>query len=196
MKRMGIVVALILLIVFPSIDAYCASPAEREALIALYESTNGPHWDQKTGWLGGEGTECSWYGVACENSQVTGISLSENQLTGSIPPEIGNLINLSGLYLYNNQLTGSIPPEIGNLTNILYLYLENNQLTGSIPPELVSLTNLRNLNLSSNQLIGSIPPELGSLMNLQYLDLSSNQLTGRISSTFSGLSFLETFRTL
>ena len=28
------------------------------------------------------------------------------KLTGSIPPEIGNLTNLEQLYLYNNQLTG------------------------------------------------------------------------------------------
>ena len=36
-----------------------------------------------------------------------------NQLTGEIPPEIGNLTNLEGLYLNSNNLTGSIPPGQG-----------------------------------------------------------------------------------
>ena len=35
------------------------------------------------------------------------------------------------LWLYNNQLTGSIPPEVGNLTNLTNLFLDGNQLTGS-----------------------------------------------------------------
>jgi len=33
------------------------------------------------------------------------------------------LTNLTELRLHNNQLTGSIPPEIGNLTNLTYLNL-------------------------------------------------------------------------
>ena len=35
--------------------------------------------------------------------------LSENQLTGEIPTELGNLANLERLYLSENQLTGCIP---------------------------------------------------------------------------------------
>ncbi|MBT4054648.1 MAG: hypothetical protein HOE74_05850 [Candidatus Marinimicrobia bacterium] len=80
------------------------------------------------------------------------------QLTGSIPPEIGNLTNLQILDLSYNQLTGVIPPEIGNLTNLITLNLGDNQLTGPIPSEIGNLTNLTNLNLRSNQLTGSIPP--------------------------------------
>ena len=58
------------------------------------------------------------------------LNLPDSGLTGEIPPEIGNLTNLTNLTLYNNQLTGSIPPEIGNLTNMTNLYLRYNQLTG------------------------------------------------------------------
>ena len=73
---------------------------------------------------------------------TTEINLSDRELTGSIPPEIGNLTNLTSLDLGNNQLTGEIPPDIGNLTNLTYLNLSNNQLTGNIPESICELTNL------------------------------------------------------
>jgi len=117
--------------------------------------------------------------------------MSSNQLSGSIPAELGNLSNLSNLILNFNQLTGSIPPELGNLTNLFGLYLGFNQLTGSIPRELGDLTNLRTLYLSSNQLSGSIPPEIGDLTNLEYLYLNDNQLTGSILPELGDLANLQ-----
>ena len=112
------------------------------------------------------------------------------QLTGSIPSEIGNLTNLTQLWLYNNQLTGSIPPEIGNLTNLTDLVLWGNQLTGSIPSEIGNLTNLTSLWSESNQLTGSIPPEIGNLTNLTELNLGDNQLTGSIPPEIGNLTNL------
>ena len=53
--------------------------------------------------------------------------------------------------LNNNALTGSIPPELGSLTNLSYLMLNNNALTGSIPAELGDLAALRSLSLGSNE---------------------------------------------
>ena len=123
------------------------------------------------------------------NLQV--LYLSNNQLTGSIPPELGNLSNLRDLHLRENQLTGSIPSELGNLSNLQELYLSNNQLTGSIPSELGNLSNLRGLYLYDNQLTGSIPPELGNLSNLRDLYLSNNQLTGSIPPELGNLSNLQ-----
>jgi Leucine-rich repeat (LRR) protein len=52
--------------------------------------------------------------------------LDNNNLTGEIPKEIGNLTNLIGLYLFNNKLTGVIPEEIKNLTDLDFLYLDYN----------------------------------------------------------------------
>ena len=64
------------------------------------------------------------------------------------------------MFLDNNQLTGSIPTELGNLSSLEYLSLPNNQLTGSIPTELSNLSNLLWINLYGNQLTGCIPPAL------------------------------------
>jgi Leucine-rich repeat (LRR) protein len=168
--------------------------AECEALVALYNSTNGAGWYPHAGWLQ-TNAPCSWYGVTCGNGiSVTELSLHYNQLTGSIPPELGNLTNLTDLDLSYNQLTGSIPPELGNLTNLWLLGLWNNQLTGSIPPELGSLTNLAWLDLDHNQLTGSIPPELGSMTQLQHLYLYVNQLTGSIPTELGNLTYLVELR--
>ena len=121
---------------------------------------------------------------------MTDLFLGGNDLT-IIPPEIGNLINLQSLYLYDNEFT-SIPSEIGNLTNLITLDIGYNQLTGEIPSELGNLTNLTSLDLGSNQLTGEIPLELGNLDNLYYLNLSDNQLSGQIPENICILS-LETF---
>ena len=119
---------------------------------------------------------------------TTRLNLWDIGLTGSIPPEIGNLSNLEWLDLRNNQLTGSIPPEIGNLTNLERLMLFHNQLTGSIPPEIGNLTNLTALSLIDNQLTGSIPSEIDNLTNLYIMSLNNNQLTGEIPATICDLN--------
>lgn len=54
------------------------------------------------------------------------------------------------MYLYNNQLTGSIPSEVGVFRG-RFVGLHNNSLTGSIPKELYSSTDLEVLRLAYNQ---------------------------------------------
>ena len=124
------------------------------------------------------------------------LDLSYNQLTGPIPPGIGNLTNLDGLDLRRNQLTGPIPPEIGNLTNLVDLDLTYNWLTGPIPPGIGNLTNLGSrgwgLHLGHNQLTGPIPPGIGNLTNLHTLTLGHNQLTGPIPPGIGNLTNLHT----
>ena len=112
-------------------------------------------------------------------------------LSGSIPPEIGDLTNLVYLDLGRNGLTGIIPSEIWNLTKLTYLNLYKfNELTGTLPPEIGDLTDLRYLNLRSCGLSGSIPSEVGNLINLIDLRLGFNDLTGSIPSTIGDLSNL------
>ena len=90
---------------------------ECEALVALYNSTNGAGWTTSTNWLTGT-TVSNWYGVTAGNMNVLRIELNSNNLTGTIPGSLGSLTNLQKLSAYYNQLSGPIPLELGNLTNL------------------------------------------------------------------------------
>jgi len=186
---------------------------ECQVLVSLYESTDGDHWQDHTGWLVNR-TPCSWYGVICQQGRVAELQLYYNELVGSLPPEIEKLAHLKSLYLDSNKLSGALPPELGNLTDLevarlgknqfsgiipaeianlqklLFLELWGNQLSGEIPSELGNLSKLQELRLHSNQLTGAIPPDLGNLMNLTHLDLSHNQLSGSIPASLGDLTNL------
>ena len=65
-------------------------------------------------------------------------------------------LDLSGLGLK------SLPPQVGNLTNLTFLDLEHNELT-ALPSEIGYLTNLTGRGLAGNQLI-RLPPEIVELL--------------------------------
>ena len=166
--------------------------SECEALVTLYNSTDGDNWTDNTNWLTGE-DPCAWFGISCvagSPGYVDKIELGVNALSGTIPTEIGVFSNLTELWLHYNSLTGSIPAELGDLSNLVKLSLINNQLTGSIPPELGGLDSIDMLVFSVNQLTGSIPAELGSLSNLTNLNFKDNQLTGTVPEELGNLSLL------
>ena len=99
--------------------------------------------------------------------------------------------NLEFLNLYGNNLTGPIPPALGDLSRLVFLQFGDNTLTGPIPPELGALSNLDSLGLGPNNLTGPVPPELGALSNLGELNLNSNNLTGSLPSALTNLRNLK-----
>ncbi|XP_043705582.1 MDIS1-interacting receptor like kinase 2-like [Telopea speciosissima] len=82
-------------------------------------------------------------------------------LSGSIPPQIGNLRNLNELDLNRNNLTGSIPMEIGYLDRLTLLYLSHNKLNGPIPAQMKKLNlTFMDLDMRYNDLEGPVPDEI------------------------------------
>ena len=163
---------------------------DRDVLEVLYNATSGPNWDNRDNWLT-DAPLGEWYGIEVDNQgRVVAVVLSNNDLTGPIPPELGSLAALQVLYVENNNLTGEIPPELGNLTALRYLNVSNNRLTGPIPRELGSLTTLQDLQLFSNDLMGPIPPELGNLTALRSLNVYNNDLMGPIPPELGNLTAL------
>ncbi|KAK3008140.1 hypothetical protein RJ639_014928, partial [Escallonia herrerae] len=224
--------------------------AAAAALLQWKASLHYPNSSFLASWTplpnGSSSTACTWFGVSCDvngsvtelnltMSNITGtlhnfsfslfpnlgtLDLSANQLSGTIPPEIGLLTNLSYLELGQNQFTGSIPQEIGqlrslsllalytnylegpipasigSLSNLSYLYLYNNTLTGSIPQEMGNLSNLVEVYFAINSLTGPIPPSFGNLTNLTVMHLFSNELSGSIPPELGNLASLQSLSLL
>ncbi|KAM1115513.1 hypothetical protein TB2_038088 [Malus domestica] len=116
-----------------------------------------------------------------------------NQIYGSIPSGIGNLVGLEYLLLGNNSLTGNIPSDMGKLSNLGALEIFMNKLSGNIPSSLRNLTKLYDLALDVNYLEGSIPSGLGECHGLQFLSLADNRLNGTIPKQVFRLSSLSIF---
>ncbi len=184
-------------------NSSCSHP-DYDALIALYNSTDGANWINNTGWINGAaGTDCepcSWYGVSCNaDDRVICIDLdgvvnctdggvgNGNNLNGTIPPEIGDITYLETLLLRNDPISGSIPEELANLEYLEYIVFRNNNLSGSIPSQLGTISTLTHLALQFNDLTGTIPESLGDLTNLGAMYLHYNDLEGCIPNNLSNL---------
>ncbi len=156
------------------------SQEERDALIALYNATDGDNWTNNTNWLSvlpvGE-----WHGVTTTGNKVTGIQLNFQNLNGQLPSEIGDLIHLKELRISgNDNLTGSIPATIGNLTELLWLRFQFTGLSGLIPSDIGDLISLERLWLRGNSFNSNLPSTLTNLNNLESLDIDSNNFSSDV----------------
>ena len=146
---------------------------DRAALVALYNATGGPDWTRRDNWLSDKPLD-DWYGITTDEfGHVLAINLSENNLTGSLPEELGDLFDLVSLQLQRNELTGSIPAELGNLTSLGALQLNDNNLTGGLPEELSGARDLVALWIANND-IGGLVPRTWLRFGLLFLDISGN----------------------
>ncbi|KAM3250828.1 hypothetical protein P3L10_004898 [Capsicum annuum] len=120
-------------------------------------------------------------------TDVLGISLFGNDLTGFIPKTIGGLQKLQIFLIESNMLSGTIPDEICCLQNIVDLSIRKNKISGPLPSCLGNVTTLRNLYLASNKLNSSLPERLWSLQDLLVLDAASNSFSGVLSPQIGNL---------
>ncbi|CAN0361085.1 unnamed protein product, partial [Ectocarpus sp. 12 AP-2014] len=203
-------------------------------LEALYYATNGQDWANSTGWSDGSLGVCSWYGVTCdsEGGNVTGISLSNNLLVGDVSEatDLTYVISLEEVDLSDNELSGPVPLNLGMMPNMEILDLSGNEMSHFPAAWGSGASMLRHLSLQNNRISGSLPaawlnvtdsssyplvhlqssspwlPELRSLLlggnnmnatgyaalqtvanwrSLQTLDLSDNALTGSMDDALA-----------
>ena len=143
-------------------------------------------------WMSYGRHECDWYsGVLLDgmyspcndDGQLEWLHLKNNNLVGSLTPEIGLLSHLKGLQLWKNRLTGFIPHQIfTQMTNLEILDLASCEgFKGTIPREIGLLSNsLMYFGVLHNQLTGPVPDELWELSKLQVLKLDRNDFTGTL----------------
>ncbi|CAN0131334.1 unnamed protein product [Pylaiella littoralis] len=182
---------------------------DRDALVALYNATDGANWRLKANW--NTDVDISlWHGIALnDQGRVVQLHLSGNNLRGILRfsrsrrvvflrlgldvdflADIHPLSRIAAMpaeKLRCWELPCSIPKELGALGKLQRLVLVVNKLTGSIPKELGGLSELQGLYLFSNQLTGPIPKELGDLTELKLLDVRCNELSGKRRLQLSSL---------
>lgn len=209
-----IIILLVLLLVNTIDHVSCTlSQIQYDSLKALYDSTGGSNWKSHcNNWVfdNDKTKPCinNWIGITCSCTTspctITSLSISQCNLQGSIPTEIGDLLDLNNLIFSDDKgLTGSIPvqlyslnklvvlrlayctftgkiaTEVGNLVDLKILSFESNKFSGMIPTQLCSLTKLETFSIFNNSINGMIPDCIGSsLSQLKYLYLNSNRLTG------------------
>ena len=165
------------------------------------------------------GCPTSVYGTSLCDGTFTGtvvyLSGYNRGLSGTIPPQLGDISQLKELYLGGNSISGTIPSETGKLSQLErlslhgwattrctatrcfateYLYLGSNHLSGTIPARLGDISGLGELRLYNNRLSGTIPADTGKLSQLTWLYLYNNRLSGTVPAQLgdiSGLSELD-----
>ncbi|KAK8447105.1 hypothetical protein SEVIR_8G020475v4 [Setaria viridis] len=80
-------------------------------------------------------------------SGLVELRLDGNSFSGQIP-DFSECHNLQYIHLENNQLTGELPPSLGDLPNLKELYIQNNKLSGQVPKSLFKRSII--LNFSGN----------------------------------------------
>lgn len=184
---------------------------QRYSLAVFYFATGGPtEWKEQLNFLS-PSHECDWFenqlvdasierhhtlGVSCNAEKMaTQLLIPRNGLTGSLPPEVFELRQLSVLSLPYNALDqefdGSMDLLMNSMRNLEHVDLRHNQFHGTVPPSLGNLVTLQVLALSNNNFHGPLPVSFSNLEKLKTLALDDNSLTGQLEAVTDHLTNLE-----
>ncbi|KAG9064985.1 hypothetical protein KI688_002304 [Linnemannia hyalina] len=106
------------------------------------------------------------------------LHLGYNGLTGPVPEELSELLNLLILDLSNNDLTGTIPESYSKLSHLRRLDLSSNQITGDFPVAVTKMVNIQELVIKNNYMKGPLPKEVMKLKQLTELSIANNDFDG------------------
>jgi hypothetical protein len=159
---------------------------QRYALTTILFGSLGAEWVNKTNWL--NENECTWYGIACDGRVVVSIDMPENNLVGTISPELALLNSLRTLVFNDNGLSGTFPQTFQDMSSLRILGLRTNDLTGSLEGlDFSPMESLLVFDARENEITGAIPESIYALSNLNFFDVGDNQISGSISPSIGGL---------
>ncbi|XVE80709.1 hypothetical protein DITRI_Ditri15bG0002500 [Diplodiscus trichospermus] len=173
-------------------------PPEVDALNAIQHKLRDPGKNLRN-WRKGDPCLSSWTGVICSTIQDDGylhvqeLRMLNLNLSGNLPPELGQLSNLTTLNFMWNNLTGSIPKEIGNIKSLQFLLLSGNQLSGPFADELGYLPRLQIFQVDWNQISGPLPSSFANLISCGHFHMNNNSISGQIPMELSTMPLLEHF---
>ncbi len=162
--------------------------SEKQALIDLYNSTNGENWTDQ--WNLNKPI-ITWHGVEVENGNVVAIRLMDNNLSGVLPESLGDLTKLRVFDVAFNKIKGQIPRSVTQLNRLEELRFGKNKLSGDIPEGIVNLGQLKVLDLFHNELSGKLPANVEKLQKLEVLSISDNSFSGRLPQGLGELKNLK-----
>lgn len=103
------------------------TPEERQALIDLYNATDGPNWPFNAGWNTAAPLS-EWVNVTVENGHVTSVVIGTFGVTGYLPSSLADLTYLETADFRSNNLSGEVP-DLGNITTLELFDLTNNRFS-------------------------------------------------------------------
>lgn len=208
---------LILLICFsfPSIATFTqVTFSDSMALVALYDSTDGPNWSKQENWL--NGPVSTWQGITVENSRVAEIEFSTTGLNGTIPDSIFNLDGLKEFRFRESDARLDLDQRMAGWSNLELINVSGNMVTVDLNslclmPMLHSITffsmhvageipecfqdlQLTRLNITNAQLDSALLPDFVDLIpTLSNISLEGNQFYGPIPNAFcnGNIKFLD-----
>ena len=134
------------------------------------------------------------------NSQLKGLNLSQNNISGQVSQELANVIknnqNLEQLFLSDNDLkaSASVILQACNNSQLEVLDLSRNKITGEIAKDLAGVIknnlNLQKLGIADSNLKALaiiIIQALKCNFHLRILDLSRNNMTGKVSEDLANV---------
>jgi len=113
---------------------------------------------------------------------LTELNVENNNLIGSLPDELGRLINLESLSVSKNKFTGTIPYWINNLPSLETFLAAENKFEGPVPHH-ANFKRLTYVDFSDNDLNGWVPMNFLQSVNNEekiVVDLSRNKIEGSL----------------
>ncbi|XP_066328194.1 receptor protein kinase TMK1-like [Miscanthus floridulus] len=185
------------------------SPSDVAAMRAVAKALGA---DKTLGW-DVAGDPCfpkRWDGVSCDSlGRVTAIQVGKRGLTGTLPPEVGDLTELTRLEVFENKLSGPLP-SLPGLSSLQILLAHNNSFTSipadffegltgltavsidynpftswTLPASLADCASLANFSANGANVSGTLPDFFGAMPVLQRLSLALNQLSGPVPASLA-----------
>lgn len=172
---------------------------ERNALIALYNATDGPNWVNNENWCSDKPVS-EWHGVMTDiEGRVLVLDLEQNGLNGALPAELSKLSRLSELYIQESkgEITNFDP--IFDLPSLQVLrfgvgeqwrdYKVIKERMFAIPAAIAKLKNLRILLASG--INDDVPEELFGMDQLEDLCIKGLETGKPLQSGFGSMKNLK-----